>query len=174
MNTPPFQIGQTVYLARASAHTRVEVPCPVCCGKRSVTLILGNGEHQPVVCEMCSHGCEPPSGVAHEYRAESSVIETTVTGLSLRGGEWKTETEAGYGGDEVFADRDAAEARRAEKLAAEMEYAERMREENLMRRKKKSTWTAGYHRAEVKRLRASLEWHENKLRAKEVQAEERR
>ena len=42
--TNPFQIGQAVFVADAHSYSEEREPCPVCFGKLSVTVILGNGE----------------------------------------------------------------------------------------------------------------------------------
>ena len=165
----PYQIDDTVYVAAASAYSRKDVACPICFGKLSVTLILGNGEHQPVECDFCGKGYEGPRGVVEEYVACSSVEQRIVIGIGKDERGWHVDT--GYNvqriaDGNVFAARADAEARRIVLHADAEQEARRRWEGHVSEGKKKSSWSAGYHRRQLKELRRKAGWHEEKLSAK--------
>jgi hypothetical protein len=167
----PFNLGEAVWVATASAYHQVQVPCPICFGKCLVTLILGNGEHQAVECDFCRHGCEGPTGLASRYVAYSEVKQGTVTGLFERFGERKVEVNGNnHEIGTIFRDAESAEAYRLRLHADAEQQAQRNFESQFKGAKKKPTWTAGYHRKEIQELHRKLEWHEarlGKLREKE-------
>jgi len=61
-----FKIGDVVYFASAGQR-QVDIPCPVCFGKREVTLILGNGDSVELPCDYCGKGYDGPRGYVLEY-----------------------------------------------------------------------------------------------------------
>ena len=163
-NSPPFEFGQTVYVAKAYAYGEERVPCPVCDGKLFATLILGTGEVVPVECEACGLGFAGPQGYIMARKPVSSVSPVVVTGLSRDGAEWLVHTNYSVYRDDVFATEAEAEARRVE-LHQEAERQATQQNENSMRpKRKKLTWSAYYHRNQIKDLRRQVEWHESKLR----------
>lgn len=165
-NVPPFAFGQQVWVVSASSHYPTKEPCPICFGERAVVLILGNGEHQGVACDFCSRGCDPPSGEATVYRAMSRIYPGVVTGLEKEFDQWRIRVDhASHLEDDavVFADRDAAEARRIILHAEVEQRAQRLFEQTIAYGKKKTAWNAGYHRREIADLERKLAWHRDKL-----------
>ena len=163
-NDPPFSIGEPVWVAVATAYKQEQVPCPICFGKGAVTLILGNGERQPVECDYCGHGYERATGLVARYGPHSEVKQGTVTGLSQRYDGWLVEV----GGwtqdpDRIFRDPESAEICRVRLHAEAEQQARRSFESQFKSAKKKTTWNAGYHRKEIQELRRKLEWHEGRL-----------
>lgn len=158
---PPFEFGQVVYCVEANAHARFEVPCPVCYGKKKVTLILGNGESQDVSCECCDFGMRGPSGVVSEWGPWSRVVPAAVDSITQESSGWKV--SCGHHSGEIFATEEEAEARRLALHADAEASAERMNEQNILRAIRKTTWTAGYCRRKIAHLRREMEWHEEKL-----------
>ena len=180
MNQPPFQLGQKVFLATASPNETREVPCPVCFGKKQVTLILGNGEQQPIECNYCALGYEAPRGVVVAYGVSSRVDEYEITGLRLEGYDesWDFDLSGGHrtrlSDGNIFADRASAEARRLV-LHAEAERAAELRLEGSLKSKKKGlVWSAGYYRSRIADLNRQLAWHQNKLCAAQEAKPKRR
>ena len=160
MTTPPFVFGQTIYEPWASAHAEERRPCPVCFGNRSVMLILGNGEHVPVECDMCDIGFEGPRAFVTGYSPQSGIRECTVTTLEERyPGKWYVNHQ---GADQVFATRDEAEGLRQELHAKAVAAAENRYTDNTYQRKK-LTWKVGYHRREIADATQRLAWHEARL-----------
>ena len=164
MTKPPFEFGQQVWIATASAYARKEIKCPVCDGKCNVVLILGSGERVPVLCEFCQHGSDEPSGVACAHSPASSIRPATVTGLYRNGDKWEVQCGSPSAEREVFATEAEAEARRIVLHAEAEEEAKRNFEGQFKNARGKYSWTVGYHRGCIKRLRRQLEWHESRLR----------
>lgn len=160
---PPFEFGQVVYVVEGSAHGAVEVPCPICFGKLSVTLILGNGEEQQIECEACGKGCSGPTGLVTSWRPWSKVHAAVVTGLNHDGSMWRVSVSGHHSSQYIFADEETAEAFRVTYLEQLSEQARRMDEQNMMRHKKQHAWSARYHREHIARLRQEMEYHEAKL-----------
>ena len=164
---PPFQLGQEVFLARASSYSEVMVPCPICFGKLCVTLILGNGEEQPIECDYCGKGYDGPQGVVREYRPVSSVERRMVTGLETDGENWSFHLSgSGYcttKDRQLFATAEEAEVRRLELHEEAKQDAERRMESILKGKKKSFTWTVGYHRSQIRDMESRIEWHKKRL-----------
>jgi hypothetical protein len=168
--TPKFAIGQTVFVPQAHAHNRNYVPCPVCYGKRSVVVILGNGEHQPMLCDYCGKSIDGPQGRVSAYSPSSHIVEGRVTGVrcdSYRG--WRVQVgHSEYEEKEVYIDRDLAEVRRAELFAQAEQDAKRCWETQFKDSRGKTGWSVGYHRSEIARCKRQIEYHESKLTAAKV------
>jgi hypothetical protein len=76
-------IGDKVWWATCENKT-VEIDCPVCFGKKEVTLILGNGEQVKTDCDYCGRGFEPAKGYTQEYQMVSGVKEIEITGKEIK------------------------------------------------------------------------------------------
>lgn len=168
MEACPFTIGQEVYHVVSGSYGQERETCPVCYGKRSVVVVLGNDEQVPVMCENCRSGCDPPSGTVVVHRAFSRVEAREIKGVEMVDGGFAV--HVGHSRPKlsdrvVFADKDEAEARRVELHAEAAAEAQGCFERNLWTARGKVSWTAGYHRAQVKDLKRKLEWHEAKLMA---------
>ncbi len=164
MNTPPYTIGETVFIGLATPYGQEQVPCPICFGKGAVTLILGNGEHQPVECEFCRCGLERATGLVLRYAPRSEVKRGAVTGLNERYGEWKVEVDGWMQDvDHIFRDPKSAEICRIRLHAEAEKQAQQNFESQFKGAKKKTTWNAGYHRKEIQELERKLEWHRARL-----------
>lgn len=170
---PPFAFGQTIYVARADAHYGDLVPCPMCFGKLTCTLTLGNGESTPVECEFCGKGYDGPKGVVEKYGARSSVIESTVTGMSrdkFFDEGWCVNGTAGVSerlsAGNVFTTREEAESRRVVLHAQAEQQAQQNFESQFKKAKNHTTWSVGYHRKCLADLERQSEWHRSKLAAR--------
>ena len=162
--TAPFQIGQTVFVPLAGIGEGQWVTCPMCAGSCRVTVVTADGAHHPAPCGDCSLG--QAAGRVIEYHVTSRVAEATVTGISLRSGQWEIDTTASSGLDpsSVFADRDAAEARRVEMHAEQEASRQRQREASFCSGRERAAWSLSYHRRAAKDAREKLEYHESKIR----------
>ena len=168
---PPFEFGQEVWIAWADPYHQITVPCPVCFGKSSVVLILGDGEHVPVECDFCGKGFECATGTVSVRETRSGVRSATITGLVFSGGTWEIRCGGHFTEGEVFATEAEAEVRRAVLHKEAVESVQRAWESRFERGKKHHGWTVGYHRNCLKDLRRQVEWHENKLRERKATGE---
>ena len=168
-NDCPYQIDDVVYLAVAYSNSTEKVPCPVCFGKLSVVLILGNGEHQSIECDFCGLGYKGPQGVVQKRKASSSVQRFIITGIGKDAQGWyitKHHQREYLDNGNVFPTQAGAEGRRVELYALAEVQAKNQWELNIRNRKSKPTWSVGYHREELKELRRKAQYHEEKLREK--------
>lgn len=163
---PEFEIGQVVYVVSCHPHVRVEVPCPVCFGKREVQIILGDGTVERIECEACGIGSlTGPTGLVDSWKAEILVSATTITGISIYDGRWKYQTD-GYhsSADHILPTRELAEALRETLLPELQARAEADFERCIRDKKKHGAWTVRYHRECLKRLDREAEYHRRKMR----------
>ena len=160
----PFDIGQTFWLP-GQATEQVMVECPICAGNKSVTVILGSGEHVTVNCDGCGLGYESASGVIKEYRHTPAAYQFVVAAVERYApGEWYLRSTDGRNAyfSELRHTETSALAESAEKIAA-------LEEQNMMYRahKKKGlsklAWTIRYHREQIRDAERQLEWHSQRV-----------
>ncbi len=164
-NSPPVNVGATVYVARAWSHGDHRAPCPVCYGKLFVILELGNGERLPVECDGCGRGFGGPQGWVNEPQAKSSVETTRVTGFRLMGDRWRILTDGHEveWGVEAFATEAEADARREVLYAEAVKDAAEQAYRTASAKRKSVTWTVRYHRDCLKKAQKDVEYHQRKL-----------
>ncbi len=164
MSEPEFNLGQMVYVAWASAYARKMITCPICDGYKSVTLILGSGEHVPVECQGCGLGYDGPQGTISTYEPDSGVREDKITGIAVSGNGYMYST-LNHSPDlcDIFSTMEEAEPRRLVLLGEAQEQVRRNFEAQFKQKKKDHGWTVHYHRREIIRLEKTLEWHRTKL-----------
>ena len=166
MDKPPFQLGDTVYVVQGCRSVPVEKTCPVCFGKRCVTVILGNGELENILCEYCGNGYEGPRGYVVDHEPQSAVRQAIITGVSFTNHKWKFALDYGHTGageSELYRDEASAEAARA-KLMEEIKKEEASLLANRLNYSKtKLTWRVGYHRKRIRDLEREAEYHRKQL-----------
>mgnify|MGYP000995902866 CR=1 FL=1 len=164
MSAPEFQIGEMVYYAEAYSCAEVEKPCPVCCGKLAVQIILGNGEIESIECEACAKGYGGPRGVVTEFAPTSRVGKGEITGVSKDNfnGGW-CYSVSGSTGRNIFRTEEEAEARRAELYAECLAQDERRNDAIIADKKKGLAWAVRYHREKIRSAEKDLEYHCRKL-----------
>jgi len=59
-----FSLGETIYWVESSCNYQKAVPCPMCFGKRLVTIILGDESQTKIACGFCERGHEGSTGIA--------------------------------------------------------------------------------------------------------------
>lgn len=165
-----FNIGDTVYYA-AAGNKRIDIPCPICFGKRQVTLILGNGDSVELPCQYCGNGFDTPRGYIEEYEYIAEASPFLITGISINTTESGEKREYRSGSDNCYHNlhEDKCFATIEEALQAAisvketMENEQKTRTEYIKKDKQKSfAWNAGYHMREAKRNRKDAEYHEEK------------
>ncbi len=158
-----FNLGDLVFWVEASSNYGKEIPCPMCFGKRFVTIILGNGESELSQCGFCQHGIGAPSGTAKTWEPEAKVMSGAVTGISTRDG---IKFEVGYRSfhaSELFDNEQGAKVVREEKYKEVKESAEHWFKESFINAKKKQIWSNGYHKDCIKSAERTIEWHQYRL-----------
>ncbi len=146
---------------------QVRETCPVCFGKRKVTLTLGNDDTVTLPCDYCRCGYEGPTGYVTEYRYVTAVEPRTITGVRIEetsAGE-KREYSSGYQGLDIWDIFDTEEEalERCKFKVEEKKREEATRVECLKKQARKSfSWNAGYHIREVKRKEKEIEYHREK------------
>lgn len=159
-----FHIGQVVLVPWAHSCAQKTITCPICEGKKFVTLILGTGEHVPMECQGCGTGFREPQGTVNTWAPASGIRELRITGISIENDVFRYQVgfENLKSGD-LFTSRVLAESRRAE-LAIEAEaQAQRDFESQFKSKRNGHGWSVRYHREEIVRLERSLAWHRSKL-----------
>lgn len=170
MSDQPFQIGEQVWYVYTSAYSRVSVPCPICFGKLSVKLILGDGSRQLIACDYCGKGFDGPCGIVWGYKAESRVCDGTVTGVSIEDGDWKISLGRSDNrtASHIYRTKAEAEAVSAVELAEAVEQRKAMDESNFLNGAKKHTWSVGYARSEIADAERRIAYHRGRLSSQEL------
>ena len=159
-----FKIGDKVYFAKC-ANERKKITCPICFGKLSVTLILGDDSEVILPCNYCGKGFDEPLGFIYEYDyavdAELVLIDGIEIKKSLAGEEYYYRSGCyGYKQNQLFLTKEEA-LKKAKTLKTDLDKEQETRNEYLKKDKSKGfSWNAGYHSREAKRLKREIEYHE--------------
>lgn len=164
MPVPPFTVGDVRYRA-CNPSEQVAKPCPICFGKKRVTVILGDDSRQDVECDACGIGFEGPRGFVVEYEQTARTEAVTITGLvSYREGEWRVRCSDGNDYDLVRLYVNEAQAQA--QAEANVEALNAHNYDQRKRRRKgvsKLAWTVYYHRQRIADAKRQIAWHEAKL-----------
>ena len=161
-----YKVGDTVWVPKAGS-TQVEIPCPVCFGKKVATLILGNDDHVILDCEFCQKGFEHSRGFVNEYQFVAKAYPVTIDAVCVETRQDKEIVEykvihsefssSSYKESNLFATKEEAEA--VAKGMADKQIADESERENSRKRSvsKSFTWNAGYWMREAKSKRDEAE-----------------
>jgi len=163
-----YNIGDEVWWARCG-NRNITKTCPICFGKRQVTLILGNNDTLTLPCDYCRKGYEGPRGYIdeHEYIAQPELI--TISGMHIDKTFDDNKVEYRYGSwcpytADIFDTKEKAVSRCKEKII-ELEKEQQTRAEHIKADKNKSySWNAGYHLKEAKRHEENAIYHQKHAR----------
>ena len=144
-----------------------DVKCPVCFGKRQVTVILGDDTNVVVNCNYCGNGYEGPRGFVKEYEYCKDVKQVTITSVQTEETKDGIKQECGAmmgrcyeAGVTLFETKEEAEIE-ATKRAEKYQHDQDTRAIHIKKDQNKTyTWNAGYHMREAKRNRASADRHD--------------
>ena len=162
-----YNIGDTVWWATGGTK-EVRHKCPVCFGKVSVTVILGNGEHVETECDYCTKPYGSRGGSVVEWEWTTDVKQIVIEGKEVRENHEGRKVEYRHGSyilrDGIICDtkEEAEEARKsiAEKHhEEELERLQRGKEHNL----KSYSWHVGYHQRCLKKAQAEIDYHSKKI-----------
>ena len=171
-----IKVGDSLWIPRTDRKEEEEqVPCPVCFGKKSVTLILGDDSCIELDCDYCAKGYSAPRGFVTDYTLEPRAELFIVHGITTKESASDTVIEYSSGcyiahdGD-LFPTKEAA-LEEAKKRMVERQKEEDSRVEHIKKDQHMSfTWNVGYYKNEIKRRREELERAERKLRLCEKRA----
>ncbi len=158
-----YKLGDKVYWIESGTNYGKTIPCPVCFGKRFVTVILGDDSQVKTECGYCSHGYDRPSGSAKVWEPNAILKNGTITGVSCKDG---IRYEVGYTSlyeYELYDNESIAEEARKIRLEEEIKRAEVWFKESFVNCTKKQAWSAGYHRNQIKSAERNIEWHQARL-----------
>lgn len=165
-----MKVGDKVWLADCETRA-VQVTCPVCFGKRVVTLILGDESRRVLECDFCKRGCEAATGTVTEHQWQANVLLVTVGQIERHEtAEGATEElYAAYGDYDarritgrVFGTEAEAQAACVRRCAEhEADCREDMKRARTRKdRDRKYPWNVGYHTTQANRARKDMERHE--------------
>jgi len=161
-----YSVGDKVWWARCGTD-RIKKPCPICFGKRKVTLILGDESEVVLPCNYCAPGFESPTGTISEYEYIAAPEQVTIDRVSSEttpgGTKYEYRHEHWLLSPDIIFDTEEAALTKCEEIAEKLHKEETTRTEYLKKDKQKSfSWNAGYHLREAKRCRKEAERHEEK------------
>lgn len=170
----PFEIGDTYFLPKTSP-TQVKIPCPICAGKKVVTVIDGYGVTWEVDCEGCGLGFEQSRGFINEYSYAPSATSFVIREIrSFYDGRWSVISITGEYADYNVLHKDYGEA-----LDASTKSIEKLIEENHRRTAthkadmlKKKGWTLRYHQECIDKFDRQKSYHLRKIRLIKAQSHE--
>ena len=170
-----FNIGDTVWVASYDTEVRTE-ECPDCGGTGRLRVTFHDETTVSIGCAHCSVGYENPTGRVRRLVGLPKTMAVVISGYRIEDGEawWKVggpHVWHCYPDDDVFANKEVAEARAAIK-AAEVEMQEKRKLELREKPSRTWAWNAFYHRNEIKRLEKELERHKAKLAVADLKKKE--
>lgn len=160
MSEPQFKIGDFVWFACYVADD-LQRPCPICFGKKAVTLILGNGEAWIIACDYCGKGEISPRGFVTDRGIRPAVRGYTIDRVSVSATEVEYQSDCQIlSADRTFATREDAMVKATEVAASEQASRDKIIEYGVRHNAKGKPWSAGYHMREAKAARDRAELHE--------------
>ena len=162
-----FNIGDKAWIA-TTEWNKQQITCPDCCGKKTLTVIMGDGSQLVIDCVACAIAYEPPRGYIETHGNIVVVKEVTIDGVEERRDSCEYLYDYhGCSGHIAHNDTIFATKEEAEKRAAELVIERDQEEINRLKAKTKPSrdwaWNASYHRKEIKHCEEQLEYHKKKL-----------
>lgn len=180
---PKYKIGDLVYIARTT-KSRVEITCPVCCGKKVVHVVLGDGTWVEVQCEHCgSRGLNIPTGVITSHWEWEPAVEgpypVSMVNVEMRDNRGieityyyrtSSNTQGGFNEDSACDTYDGA-MEIATRYARERNIEEKRHKlEDKDKPTKSYSHNAGYHLEMARKARRDVEYHEKKAKLMEAKS----
>jgi hypothetical protein len=166
------KIGDEVFWARLeSSEFRLE--CPDCCGKRFLTVTMGDGSQVTIGCSLCERGYEPSRGYVTVNQYTPSVELARIERVEVKLDGEKQVIEYGLAGrwcvsdEDIFLMRDDAQVR-AEAQAKELGGREIAALYKRERGTRSWAWNVRYHRECLKRAHQEIAYHTAKLDAAKI------
>lgn len=156
-------IGDTIFWVESGTNYCKQIPCPMCFGKRIVTIILGDDSQTKIECGFCQRGTDRPSGMATTWEPSAITQSGTITGVSTRDGVKYEVGHKSINEYETYPTKEIAEIVRLAKFEEVQARADLWFKESFVTAKKKQIWSAGYNRDCIARAKRTIEWHESRL-----------
>lgn len=163
-----LNLGDKVYLA-SFQYTRVKKTCPICLGKLSVIVILGNGDQVESECVYCESGFEV-RGYIQEYEYVPDVRQIEITGKDVHEDsegkriEYRHNTYSLYLGESIFLTEEEAVARVEELIRNKEEEDLKRRELAKDGRLKSLSQNIGYYQKKKREALKEIEWADKKIK----------
>ena len=156
------QIGDSVWTARLK-YREFNETCPDCLGKKTVTLLLENGEKHFLECHTCNPGGYQPSrGYVVKSQDQPIAQQSVIMSMEISS-EKTTYRFHDWSCDQVF-DTEAEAVAYAEKIRAEREEEAHQR---FVWKKEDSrrtwAWECSYHRMQIKNAKRDIAYAEARL-----------
>jgi len=168
----PFEIGKTYYLPEHQPE-KIQVPCPVCYGKKRVEIILGNDERVSVECDGCGLGFDGPRGFVHDYSYTPRVTPFTIAGVaSMHSDEWYVVSTTGQQVNwKCLKESEASAMQECVDRAKELVDENMRRAATSNKQKLKSkTWSVRYHEGIIKDIERKIAWHRQQVSKRKREA----
>ena len=165
---PRFKVGDTVWFAKCNWES-VQKICPICFGKKVVTLILGNEDHVILPCRGCAPGFESPKGYITEYEYVVGPEIVVISGMTV---EMNYDKEVVsyrschglYNDKDLYVTEEEARVRANEKKA-QLDIDQTTRAEYIKKDVQKGfSWNAHYHMGHAKKDRESALRHDEQAK----------
>jgi len=155
-----YAIGQDIWIAQCGVTTKYIV-CPDCCGKRYLTVIMGDDSKVTVECTGCRHGYNGCDGKIQTYEYGASAEKVTIGGMTIRNGEVEYFFNCTGGSYNTVEEKDVfdSEAAANEVAQAKAKVKEEEERQRLYHRPKDHhgwAFNATYHRSCLKHEEAIL------------------
>ena len=76
------QIGDIAWHAESGTRQETEV-CPECCGKKYLTVILGDDSQVTIDCAGCASGYDPSKGYVSYWAHSAKVRQVMISGMEI-------------------------------------------------------------------------------------------
>lgn len=172
-----LRVNDKIWLSKIGQR-EVWVDCPVCYGKKKVTLILGNDEQAVLDCGYCERGWESPSGKEMIYKFVAEPEEITISGVSSNEREGKREVSYYYNGnyhvgpEKLFNTKEEAEVECQKAIKEHHEEQLRQLGHKNVSSRRKFGWNAGYYIRKLNDLKKEMARYEEKIQIIRVKKKE--
>lgn len=165
-----YKVGDKVWYARYAPAEQVKITCPICVGKKVVTLILGDGTQMELPCEYCGKGYDASRGYVNDYQLVAKPELVTIDRVEIR--ETASGQEREYHTNvtscswhnlppgDIFATEEEARIRAEARAEGDRERRERQQYAVKQMQNRDYSWQAGYHTRCANKARREAEYHE--------------
>lgn len=164
------KIGDTVYFCNGHHSEQREVTCPVCFGKLSVVVILGDETRVTIPCEYCGSVYSSPRGVVTIYDFGPLVHHGVLGTISEKTTSAGVRREYGLANDQyahsenIFATEAEAMSRAVVLCREHSELETERLRVTKNHRIKKLSWVVGYHKREAADHLRQSKYHDERAR----------